>query len=62
VLELMTAPLMYEAVKHERNAEAARRRWNVRLRELLAAERLKAAHEALLVRARTSIGRASEAR
>jgi hypothetical protein len=33
---------MYEVLEHERAIEADRRRWNVRLRELLIAERVTA--------------------
>lgn len=36
------APYMYEAMEGVRNIEADRRRWNVRLRQIRAAERLRA--------------------
>lgn len=45
------APYMYEVMEDERNLWARRRQWNVRLRELRAADRLKAAREALLRKA-----------
>lgn len=36
------APYLYEVLERERAIEADRRRWNVRLRELLIAERRNA--------------------
>ena len=36
------APYIYESIEHERDIEANKRRWNARLKELMAADRIKA--------------------